>query len=98
MLILILSLLQKERDRIKEFRGKNEDMKAKILALKSQKAELARTFARMQSTMDSLKEEQKVMESALEEKQNELRVMQAKGNNLGQGHPGVIAQRVNLKQ
>ncbi|XP_061359015.1 uncharacterized protein LOC133303151 [Gastrolobium bilobum] len=97
-LLALQLFLQKERDRTKELRGKNEEMKAKIYALRSQKMELARTVAEMQSTMDSLKDEQKVMESAFEEKQNELRMMQEKGSNLGQGSSEIIALRENLKQ
>ncbi|RDX63278.1 hypothetical protein CR513_58309, partial [Mucuna pruriens] len=90
-------LLQKERDRSKELRGKNEEMKGKIYALRSQKMELARTVVEMQSTLDSLKEEQKLMESAFEEMQNEQRLMQEKGRNVGLRGSETVALRENLK-
>ncbi|KAK7312775.1 hypothetical protein VNO77_36897 [Canavalia gladiata] len=90
-------LLQKERDRSKELRGKNEEMKGKIYTLRSQKMELARSVVEMQSTLDSLKDEQKVMESAFEEKQNELRLLEEKGSNGGQGDSEILALRENLK-
>lgn len=61
--------------------------------------ELARTIVEMQSTMDSLKDEQKLMESVFEEKENELRTMQEKGSNLGQGGGSeIFALTENLKQ
>ena len=53
----------------------------------------------MKSTMDSMKEEQRVMESAFEEKQNEIRMLQGHGNNMGnEGPKEVIALTENLKQ
>ncbi|KAL2328266.1 hypothetical protein Fmac_021693 [Flemingia macrophylla] len=90
-------LLQKERDRSKELRGKNEEMNGKIYALRSKKMELSRTVVEMQSTLDSLKDEQKLMESAFEEQQNELRLMQEKRSNEGQGGSEIEALRENLK-
>ncbi|KAL2640794.1 hypothetical protein GLYMA_06G297400v4 [Glycine max] len=90
-------LLQKERDRSKELRSKNEEMKGKLYTLRSQKMELARTVGEMQSTLDSLKDEQKLMESAFEEQQNELRSMQEKGKSVAQGGYDIEALRDNLK-
>ncbi|KAL5130713.1 hypothetical protein HKD37_12G033730 [Glycine soja] len=90
-------LLQKERDGSKELRGKNEEMKGKLYSLRSQKMELARTVVEMQSTLDSLKDEQKLMESEFEEQQNELRLMQEKGKSVGQGRSEIEALRDNLK-
>ncbi|XP_014493676.2 uncharacterized protein LOC106755956 [Vigna radiata var. radiata] len=90
-------LLQKERDRSKELRGKNEEIKGKIYALRSQKMELSRTVVEMQSTLDSLKDEQKLMETAFEEQQNELRLMQEKVGKVGQGGSELVALRENLK-
>ncbi|KAK7404963.1 hypothetical protein VNO78_06052 [Psophocarpus tetragonolobus] len=90
-------LLQKERDRSKELRGKNEEMKGKIYTLRSQKMELSRTVGEMQSTLDSLKDEQKLMESAFVEQQKELRLMQEKASNVGQGGSEIVAIRDNLK-
>ncbi|KAK7263620.1 hypothetical protein RJT34_31213 [Clitoria ternatea] len=96
-LLALKLLLQKERDRTKELRTKNEEMKGKIYALRSQKTELARTVVEMQSTLDSLKDEQRVMESAFEENQNELKMVQEKGTNVGQGSSEIIALRESLK-
>lgn len=59
--------------------------------------ELARTVGEMQSTLDSLKDEQKLMESAFEEQQNELRLLQEKGSNVGKGGLEIVALRDNLK-
>ncbi|CAJ1978977.1 unnamed protein product [Sphenostylis stenocarpa] len=97
LLRVILSSRHKERDRSKELREKNEEMKGKIYALRSQKMELSRTVVEMQSTLDSLKDEQKLMESAFEEQQNELRLMQEKGSNVGQGGSEIVALREDLK-
>ncbi|XP_020214899.1 cilia- and flagella-associated protein 251 [Cajanus cajan] len=90
-------LLQKERDRSKELRGKNEEMKGKIYALRSKKMELGRTVVEMQSTLNSLKDEQKLMESAFEEQQNELRLMQEKERNVREGGSEIVALRENLE-
>lgn len=48
-------------------------MKVKLYSLRTQKMELDRRLLEMQSTIDSLKDEQKAIESALEEKQNEIK-------------------------
>jgi Sec-independent protein translocase protein TatA len=56
--------------------------------------ELARTISEMKSTMNSLKDEQKLIESAFEEKQNELRMMQERRSNLGQRGSQRISSRV----
>lgn len=60
--------------------------------------ELARTILEMKSTVDILKDEQKLIESAFEEKQNELRMMQENGRNLVKGGSERIALRDKLKQ
>ncbi|KAL5056500.1 hypothetical protein RYX36_037182 [Vicia faba] len=83
-LITLQLLLEKEKDRTKELSRKNQETKAKIYTLNSQKMELARTIAGMKSTMNSLKDEQKLIESAFVEQQHELRMMQEKGSNLDQ--------------
>ncbi|KAK7257469.1 hypothetical protein RIF29_31475 [Crotalaria pallida] len=72
-------------------------MKAKLYTLRNQKMELDRKVMDMQSTLGSLKEEQKVMESAFEETQKEIRIMQQKRSNSGQGGSEIIALRENLK-
>ncbi|KAL1325127.1 hypothetical protein HN51_035224 [Arachis hypogaea] len=97
-LLSLKLLLQKERDHTKELSNKNEEMKGKLYALRIQKMEVDRKVVEMQSTMDSLRDEQKVMESAFEEKQNELRTMQEKGINLGGGNSQVTALREDLKK
>nr|AFK39877.1 unknown [Medicago truncatula] len=97
-LLTLQVLLQKERDRAKELSRKNEETRAKIYTLSNQKMELTRTIAEMQSTMSSLKDEQKLIESAYAEKQYELRMMQQRGSNLGQGGTKRISSRENLKK
>ena len=58
---------------------------------------MSRTVVEMQSTLDSLKDEQKLMETAFEEQQNELRLMQEKVGDVGQGGSEIVALRENLK-
>lgn len=53
-------------------------MKAKIYSLRNQKLEFDRRLVEMQSTIDSLKDEQKTMEVAIEEKQNEIEMLRLK--------------------
>ncbi|GAU41580.1 hypothetical protein TSUD_271890 [Trifolium subterraneum] len=97
-LLVLQVLLQKEREQTKELSRKNEETKAKVYALSSQKMELARTIAEMKSTMNSLKDEQKLIESAFEEKQIELRMMQERGFNLRQGGSKRISSRDRKKK
>ncbi|XP_020984989.1 uncharacterized protein LOC110274613 isoform X2 [Arachis duranensis] len=80
--LLSLQLLLQQRDHNKEIEGKIEEMKVKIYSLKGQKMELDKRVLQMKSTMDSLKEEQRVIESAFEEKQNEIRMLQVQGKIL----------------
>jgi hypothetical protein len=77
---------------------KNEETRAKLYALSNQKMELARTISEMKSTMNSLKDEQKLIESAFEEKQNELRMMQERRSNLGQRGSQRISSREYRKK
>ncbi|XP_058729562.1 uncharacterized protein LOC131601709 [Vicia villosa] len=97
-LITLQLLLEKEKDRAKELSRKNQETKAKIYTLSSQKMELARTIAEMKSTMNSLKDEQKLIESAFMEQQHELRMMQERGSNLEQRGFERIASTENLKK
>ncbi|XP_045833664.1 uncharacterized protein DDB_G0283697-like [Trifolium pratense] len=97
-LLALQVLLQKEREHTKGLSRKNEETKAKLYALSSQKMELARTIAEMKSTMNSLKDEQKLIESAFEEKQKELRMMQERRSNLGQRGSQRISSRKYRKK
>ncbi|KAJ7948262.1 Micronuclear linker histone polyprotein-like protein [Quillaja saponaria] len=99
-LIALQLLLQKERDSNQEIKRKNEEMKAKIYSIKTQKMELDRKVLELQSRMDSLKDEQRVMETAFEEKQNEIRMLTREKVNLGKEitNPEVIALTESLKQ
>ncbi|KAF3443849.1 hypothetical protein FNV43_RR13539 [Rhamnella rubrinervis] len=76
-------LLQKEKDHIQDVKRKNEEMKAKIYALRTRKMELDRKLLEMQSTIDSLKDEQRTMEVAFEEKQSEIKLLRLKEINVG---------------
>lgn len=59
--------------------------------------ELERRVLEMQSTMDLLRDKQKTMESAMEEKQKEIRMLQEKWSHLGKQNSQVIAVRENLE-
>ncbi|XP_047949699.1 cyclin-dependent kinase 11B-like [Salvia hispanica] len=61
-------LLQKERERVAETRRKAEEMRTNMASLGSQKAELSTKVSEMQSTISSLREEQRAAESAFQEK------------------------------
>ncbi|KAK7290924.1 hypothetical protein RIF29_05712 [Crotalaria pallida] len=99
MLLSLQLLLQKEKHHNKELEKKNEVMKAEIYTLSGQKMELDRKVLKMESIVNSLKDEQKVMESALEEKQKELKMLQGQGNDLGKvGLEEVTTQTHNLMQ
>ncbi|KAI9177400.1 hypothetical protein LWI28_014705 [Acer negundo] len=90
-------LLQKEQEYSKEMKSKNAEMKAKIYSIRTQKMELDRRLIEMQSTIESLKDEQKAMESALEEKKNEVR-MQREVIDLGKENSQLTALKESLMQ
>ncbi|KAJ0051549.1 hypothetical protein Pint_02177 [Pistacia integerrima] len=73
-LISLHLLLQKEREYNRDVKNKNEEMKAKMYTLSTQKMELDRRLLEMQSTIDSLKDEQRTLKSALEEMKNEIKM------------------------
>ncbi|XP_021298825.1 uncharacterized protein LOC110427598 [Herrania umbratica] len=97
-LISLQLLLQKEREYTKEMKREAEETKAKIYFLRNQKMELDHRLLEMQSAIDSLKDEQKTMESALEEKQNEIIVLQEKHVDSGKENPQVLALTATLEQ
>ncbi|XP_031380783.1 uncharacterized protein LOC116195633 [Punica granatum] len=67
--------LQKERDTNKEIRKKAENMRAKVYFLRTQKMELDSRVLEMQSTISSLKDEQRTMDLVLEEKRDEIKLL-----------------------
>lgn len=67
--------MQKERDYSREVKMKHAELKAKMYSIRTQKMKLDRTVVEMKSTIDSLKEELNTMEAALEEKQNETKML-----------------------
>lgn len=94
-------MLQKERDYVKEVKLKNDEMKAKIYSLRIQKMELDRRLLEMQSTIDSLKDEERTMEAAIEEKQNEIRMLklqQEMGNEKESAQVVTLTERLNQKE
>ncbi|XP_059449427.1 uncharacterized protein LOC132180570 [Corylus avellana] len=97
-LLSLQLLLQNERDHSKEMKRKNEEMKAKIYSLRTQKMELDRRILEKQSTIDSLKDEQRAVESALEEKQKEIKMLREKEIDTGKENPQVMALMESLKQ
>ena len=106
LLIWVLSLLspQKEREYYQEVKRKNDEMKAKIYTLRTQKMELDRRVLELQSTIDSLKDELKTMEVAFEEKQNEIKELRAQQDDqMGKNEretngPQVVALVESMKQ
>ncbi|XP_052179043.1 uncharacterized protein LOC127792555 [Diospyros lotus] len=91
-------LLQKEREYNKETKRKSQEMKAKIHSLRTQKMDLDGRILEMQSTISSLKDEQRIMELALEEKQNEMKLLREKEMEASKEHPRIIALSETLKQ
>ncbi|KAI3717296.1 hypothetical protein L1987_68833 [Smallanthus sonchifolius] len=66
-------LLQKERQYAKENKRKNQDLNAKLYSLGTQKIALSNKIIQMRSTIDSLRDEQRVLELAIDEKQNQIK-------------------------
>ncbi|KAJ4849197.1 hypothetical protein Tsubulata_037082 [Turnera subulata] len=97
-IISLQLFLQKEREVIKEMKKKNEDMKAKIYSVRNKKMELDRRVLEMQSTIDSLKDEHKTLESALEEKQNEIKMQRETNMNAQNENSQLVALMESLKQ
>lgn len=84
---------------MKEVKSKNEEMKAKIYSLRTKKMELDRRLLEMQSTIDSLKDEQRTMEIAIEEKQNEIKMLRAQDQISNEKENNQVAALVeSLKQ
>ncbi|KAJ9171009.1 hypothetical protein P3X46_019064 [Hevea brasiliensis] len=73
-------------------------MKAKIYSLRTQKMETNGRIVEMQSTIDSLKDEQKIMESALKEKQQEIKMHRETNIDTENENPQMIALMESLKQ
>lgn len=77
---------------------KTEEMKAKMYSLSAQAMESNRRIVEMQSTIDSLKDEQKIMESALEEKQKEIKLQRETNIDPEKENQQMIALMESLKQ
>ncbi|KAI3698747.1 hypothetical protein L2E82_42542 [Cichorium intybus] len=75
-------LLQKERQYAKEHKKKNQDLNAKLYSLRTQKTDLDNKIMEMRSTIGSMKEEQRALEMAIDEKQNEIKRKESKINDL----------------
>ncbi|KAJ6696666.1 hypothetical protein OIU85_003059 [Salix viminalis] len=73
-------------------------MKVKIYSLRTQKMELDRRQLEMQSTIDSIKDEQKIMESSLEEKQNEIKMLREMNIDAEKGNLQMADLIESLKQ
>nr|XP_009609123.1 protein starmaker-like [Nicotiana tomentosiformis] len=71
-------LLQKEREHTQEAKRKTEEMRSKIHSLRTQKRDLNSRILEMKSTISSLKDEQRIIEVALEEKQDEIKMLREK--------------------
>jgi hypothetical protein len=77
---------------------KAEEMKGKIYSLRTQKMELDRRQLEMQSTIDSIKDEQKIMESTLEDKQNEIKMLREMNIDADKGNLQIADLIESLKQ
>ncbi|XP_050208114.1 uncharacterized protein LOC126657467 [Mercurialis annua] len=98
-LLSLQLLLQKEREYMKEMKKKSEEMKARIYSLRNQKMETERRMLEMHSTIDALKDERRIMESALEEKQNEIKLHTDKSmHREDEANSQMIALKEILKQ
>ncbi|MFQ6665581.1 hypothetical protein Gotur_032274 [Gossypium turneri] len=93
-LISLQLLLQKQTEYTKQLKGKAEETKAKMNSLRKQKMELDHRLLEMLSTIDSLKDEQKTMESELVDKQNQIKLLRHSGNQ----NPQLPALIATLKQ
>ncbi|KAK8477751.1 hypothetical protein V6N13_098528 [Hibiscus sabdariffa] len=97
-LISLQLLLQKQTEYTKELKKKADETKAKMSSLRMQKMDVDHRLMEMQSTIDSLKDEQKTMESELEDKLNEIKLLRHKEMDSGNGNPQVIALIPTFKQ
>ncbi|XP_022947452.1 golgin subfamily A member 6-like protein 22 [Cucurbita moschata] len=91
-------LFQKERDRSKELEKNNEDIKESMFLLRTQKMELDRRLLELQSTIDSLRDEQKIIRIALQEKQSEIKMLREKETENGNENSQVVVLTQRLKQ
>ncbi|XP_076948983.1 uncharacterized protein LOC143621443 [Bidens hawaiensis] len=66
-------LLQKERQYAKENKRKIQDLTAKLYSIGAQKIELNNKIMEMRSTNGSMRDEQRVLELAINEKQNQIK-------------------------
>ncbi|KAI6672903.1 hypothetical protein NL676_000809 [Syzygium grande] len=90
-------LLQRERDRRKEMKRKFEGMKEKMYVFRTQKMELDSAVLETQSTVGSLKDEMRAMESAVQEKDNELKMLHEKIMEASRKDPEEVPLREILK-
>lgn len=77
-LIHLKFLLQKEREHTKEAKRKAEEMRSKMQWVRMQRSDLESRILEMRSTISSLKDEQRIIEVALEEKQDEIKMLREK--------------------
>ncbi|KAI3457229.1 hypothetical protein Pfo_013892 [Paulownia fortunei] len=91
-------LLQKERGHMQEVKRKTEEMKMKIYNLQAQRTELNGRILDLQSTISSLKNEQRTMELAFQEKQNEAKLLREKYIEVKDQNPRVTALTEILRQ
>ncbi|VFQ93831.1 unnamed protein product [Cuscuta campestris] len=68
-------LLQKEKENAKDAKRQMDDLKGKMHKLRGKKADLEARIMEMESTISSLREEQKTISSSLEEKKKEIKVL-----------------------
>ncbi|KAI3728751.1 hypothetical protein L6452_17393 [Arctium lappa] len=70
-------LLQKEKQYAKESKRKNQDLSAKLFSLRTDKTQLNNNILEMRSTITSMRDEQRALESTIHEMQKEINLKQS---------------------
>ncbi|PHT73128.1 hypothetical protein T459_23913 [Capsicum annuum] len=89
-----------EREHAKEAKTKAEEMKSKMQWVRMQKRDLESRILEMKSTISSLKDEQRIIEVALEEKQAEINMLTEKltETNREDSRAKLISESVQQKE
>ncbi|KAK6157193.1 hypothetical protein DH2020_011441 [Rehmannia glutinosa] len=86
----------KEREHLQEAKRKTEEMKLKIFNLRTQNTELNARISDMQSTISSLKDEQRTIELNFQEKQNEAKLLREKYIQVRDQNPDQVTALTEL--
>lgn len=89
---------QKERELMQEAKKKTEEMKMKLFNVRAQKSDLDNRVLEMQSILSSLRDEQRTIELAFQEKQNEATLLRDQYMKIKDQKPQVEALTEALHQ